>query len=94
MSSQQEVPNTGAGGYRQPGADVLNGQQLSAFQKQMADKLAGIVKDVDLRKWSVDQACSLAGSALEFSAEKPIDAVTLARAIHAFLTEEAAHMLK
>jgi FKBP-type peptidyl-prolyl cis-trans isomerase 2 len=72
--------------------ETLSGQQVQALQKQLADKMAGIVKDVDLRKWAVDQACSLAGSAMEFrhlsdNTEKP-DVVKLARSIHAFLTEE------
>jgi hypothetical protein len=68
-------------------AKPLAGDQMAVLQKQLADKMAAIVKDVDLRKWSVDQACSLAGSALEFHAENPFDAVTLAREIHKFLTE-------
>lgn len=67
----------------------LNGQQLQALQQQMREKLTGIVKDVDLRKWSVDQACSLAGAAMEHETAKPVDTVTLARSIHAFLTEGA-----
>jgi hypothetical protein len=65
----------------------LNGQQLSAIQKQMQDRLAVLVKDVELRKWSVDQACGLAGAAVEHG-KKDIDVVTTARQIHAFLTEE------
>ncbi len=67
----------------------LNGQQMSALQKQMQDKLTGIVKDVDLRKWAVDQACGLAGVSIEH-ATTVIDAVKMAREIHAFLTEGAA----
>jgi hypothetical protein len=66
----------------------LNAQQMSALQKQMAEKLTGIVKDVDLRKWSVDQACGLAGTAMEHS-KAAVDPVKTAREIHAFLTEGA-----
>jgi len=66
----------------------LNGQQMSALQKQMQDKLVGIVKDVDLRKWSVDQACGLAGAAIEHKGAV-IDPVKTARQIHEFLTEGA-----
>jgi hypothetical protein len=65
---------------------TLNGQQMSALHKNMSDKLAGIVKDVELRKWAVDQACGLAGAAYEGEAPT-IEVVALARAIHAFLTE-------
>ena len=77
----------------QPPDEHLSGQQIQAIQKQMADKLAGVVKDVDLRKWAVDQAIGLAGSAIEFTAE-PVDAVKLARLIHSFLTEGNEVMLK
>ena len=66
--------------------ETLSGQQIQALQKQLTDKMAGIVKDVDLRKWSVDQACGLAGAAIEAETEQP-DVVKLARAIHSFLTE-------
>jgi hypothetical protein len=65
----------------------MSGAQLQALQKQLTDKLAGIVKDVELRKWSIDQACGLAGSAIEFGGSG--NAVELARAIHTFLTEAA-----
>ena len=67
-------------------AKPLAGDQMAVLQKQMADKMAGIVKDVDLRKWSIDQACGLAGAAIEAETEQP-DVVKLARSIHAFLTE-------
>ena len=66
----------------------LNGQQMAALQKSMSERLADIKKDVELRKWSVDQACSLAGAAYESDdIHAPFDTVALARAIHAFLTE-------
>lgn len=64
----------------------LNGQQLSALQQKFAGDLASIKKDVDLRKWAVDQACGLAGTAIEGD-KKPVDVVATARAIHGFLTE-------
>lgn len=67
---------------------ALSGQQMSALQKQMQEKLTSIVRDVDLRKWSVDQACGLAGAAMEHESDH-IDAVKMAREIHAFLTEGA-----
>lgn len=75
-----------AGGASPP--ETMSGQQLSALQKQMQEKLTGIVKDVDLRKWSVDQACGLAGTAIE-SGKATVDVVKTAREIHAFLTEGA-----
>lgn len=70
---------------------ALTGQQLAALQKQMAEKMTGIVKDVELRKWAVDQACSLVGAAHEQPDGKITfpDPVALARGIHAFLTEGA-----
>ena len=64
----------------------LSGQQIQALQKGMHEKMAGLVKDVELRKWSVDQACGLAGVAIEGD-KKPVDVVKTAREIHAFLTE-------
>jgi hypothetical protein len=82
MASQDQAKSYTGGG----GATPLAGDQMAALQKQMTDKMAGIVKDVDLRKWSVDQACGLAGAAVEASSE-PVDVVKLARAIHSFLTE-------
>ena len=69
-----------------------NAAQVSALQKQMAEKLTTIVKDVELRKWAVDQACGLAGAALEAEADKPVDVVKTAREIHSFLTEAAAEV--
>lgn len=70
--------------------EALNGQQIQALQKQMAEQFAGAIKDVELRKWSVDQACGLAGTAMENEAARPIDVVVLARCIHSFLTEKLA----
>jgi hypothetical protein len=66
----------------------LNGQQMSALQKQFAAELVNLRKDVDLRKWSVDQACGLAGAAIEHKGTV-IDPVKTARQIHEFLTEGA-----
>jgi hypothetical protein len=74
---QEQTKTTG-----QP--ETLNGQQMSALHKQMAGTLADIKKDVELRKWAVDQACGIVGS------ETPppdADVVHLARQIYAFLTE-------
>jgi hypothetical protein len=65
---------------------TLSGQQIQALQKQLTDKMAGIVKDVDLRKWSVDQACGIASAAME-AEHGMIEVVVLARTIHKFLTE-------
>lgn len=70
----------------------LNGQQMAALQKQMADKLAGVMKDIELRKWAVDQACSLEAAALEAETPTRLDPVIVARSIHAFLTEGAAEV--
>jgi len=67
----------------------LSAQQMQALQKDMAARLAAITKDVELRKWAVDQACGLAGAQVEADADQICDPVALARAIHAFLTEAA-----
>ena len=67
----------------------LSGQQLQAMSKQYADALVAVRKDIELRKWAVDQACGLAGS--ESRADVPImNVLELARSIHAFLVEGAA----
>jgi hypothetical protein len=66
----------------------LNAQQMQALAKQHADALIAIKRDVDLRKWAVDQACGLAGAAYEAEAQA-VEVVSVARKIHDFLTESA-----
>lgn len=66
-------------------APPLSGQQMQSMAKQYADALAAKVKDIELRKWAVDQACGLAGSENCTTADK--DPVAVARLIHAFLIE-------
>jgi hypothetical protein len=69
----------GMGNNPQP----LSGQQMQALAKNHADALAAIKRDIEMRKWAVDQACGLAGAENSVI----IDAVALARSIHAFLVE-------
>jgi hypothetical protein len=57
--------------------------------KQTVAAIHTILKDVELRKWAVDQACGQVAAEIEGHVGKPSDTVTLARAIHAFLTEGA-----
>jgi hypothetical protein len=71
------------------GSQQLSAQQMQALTKSYADALVAIKRDVELRKWSVDQACSLAGSQLEAEVPVMMHPITLAREIHAFLTEGA-----
>ena len=71
-------------------APPLSGQQMQSMAKQYADALAAKVKDIELRKWAVDQACGLAGSSDEEARVTFHDPVALARLIHAFLIEGAA----
>jgi hypothetical protein len=67
--------------------ESLSGQQLQALAKNHAESLAAIKRDVELRKWAADQACSIV---VEMSAAEGFDEVIkIARAIHAFLTEGA-----
>jgi hypothetical protein len=70
--------------------ETLNGQQMAALQKQMSVTLADIKKDVELRKWAVDQACSLVAAAFENEIPHTLEVVALSRSIHAFLTEVTA----
>jgi hypothetical protein len=79
LPSEQLPPN-------QP--NVLSGQQVQSLQQAHAAALAGIKRDIELRKWAVDQACGLAGSENCTTADK--DPVAVARSIHAFLVEGAA----
>jgi hypothetical protein len=70
----------------------LSGQQIQALAKQHATELAAIRKDIELRKWAMDQACSVVGAANEAMDEGSVtfhDPVSLARSIHAFLVEGA-----
>jgi hypothetical protein len=71
----------------------LSGAQMSLVQKQLAVQAEYIRKDVDLRKWAVDQAIGLAGAMLENNAstagKSTFDVIQISRAIHAFLTEAA-----
>jgi hypothetical protein len=81
MMDQQDG-HPGYGGTLQPN---LSGQQLQALAKNHADHLAHIKRDVELRKWAVDQACGLIGAYNEYD-----DTVMgLARDIHHFLVEGA-----
>jgi hypothetical protein len=66
----------------------LSSQQIQALAKQHADALLAIKRDVDLRKWAVDQACGLASAAYEAEAQA-VEVVSVARKIHDFLTEAA-----
>ena len=62
-----------------------NAQQYQAVAKQYGDALIAIKKDIERRKWAVDQACGLSGSE---NAIVP-DVMELARNIHAFIVESA-----
>jgi hypothetical protein len=64
----------------------LSGQQMQAMANQHAAALQAIKRDIELRKWAVDQACGLAGSE---SMQIKIDPIKLARELHAFLVEAA-----
>jgi hypothetical protein len=69
---------------------ALSGQQMQSLAKNHADALAAIKRDVELRKWAVDQACGLAGAEARTEADlRIVDPVGLARSIHAFLVEGA-----
>jgi hypothetical protein len=73
----------------QPREQPLSAQQMQSLAKQHADALVAIRKDVELRKWAVDQACGVAGAGAEqheaITTLAPV--VILAREIHAFLVE-------
>ncbi len=58
----------------------LSGQQLAALQKQMAATIDRILRDVELRKLALDQACKMAGTG---------NPVELAKLMHEFLTAPA-----
>lgn len=65
-------------------AQPLNAQQYQSLAKQYADALIAVKKDIELRKWVMDQACSLCG------AEGPVtftDPIALAKEMHAFIVE-------
>jgi hypothetical protein len=74
--------------YQKQAEQPLSAQQMQALAKQHADALLAIKRDVDLRKWAVDQACGLAGAAYEAEG-MAVDVVAVGREIHAFLTEAA-----
>jgi hypothetical protein len=67
----------------------LSGQQMQALAKNHADALAAIKRDIELRKWAVDQAIGLAGSERPLPRDMYRDPMKIAREIHAFLVEGA-----
>ena len=73
----------------QPREQPLSAQQMQSLARQHADALVAIKKDVELRKWAVDQACGLAGAEVEADT-RIVNPVALAREIHAFIVEGAA----
>jgi hypothetical protein len=86
--NEQFPPPTNQRNPQQP--DTLSGQQLQALAKQHADAIAAIKRDIELRKWAVDQACGLVGAMVESEESSTItNPVVLAREIHAFLVEAA-----
>ena len=90
-SNDHPMKHVGGGGSAGPvGSQPLSAQQMQSLAKQHADALLSIKKDVELRKWAVDQACGLAGSSDEEARVTFHDPVALARLIHAFLIEGAA----
>jgi hypothetical protein len=68
-------------------SEVLTGLQIQAMQKQIADQMAGIVKDIALRKHALGEAVKVmqAASVGIIPADKVLD---LAKQMHDFLTEE------
>jgi hypothetical protein len=73
-----------------PAHDGLTGQQMQAMANQHAAALQAIRRDIETRKWAVDQACGLVGTQAEAEVQVMLHPVQLAREIHAFLVEGAA----
>jgi hypothetical protein len=78
----------------QASQQMLNGQQMQAIAAKYGEQLAAIKKDIELRKWVMDQACSVVAASNEASEGRDgvvtfHDPITLARAMHAFLVEGA-----
>lgn len=74
--------------------EPLNGQQMQALQKQYHEALMGIGRDIELRKYAIDQAFRLA-SASNGARDGVVtyhDPVALAKAIHDFITLPAAEV--
>lgn len=93
MNEQQKVPLSEQYSAHNPKGvrpeQPLSAQQMQALAKQHAEQLTLIRRDVDLRKWAVDQACGMAGAAYEAESDTHMDVIGMARRIHAFLTEAA-----
>lgn len=84
MSEQQ-----GQGAMSGQQVQAISGQQMQALGKHYADALTAIKRDIELRKWAVDQACGMSGAQIEAEAPVIMHPVQLAREIHAFLVEGA-----
>lgn len=89
LSEQYSVHNPKGVKAALPPDQPLSGQQMQALATRHAETLTAIKRDVELRKWAVDQACGLSGTMIEAQAPAPVCPVDLAREIHAFLTEAA-----
>jgi len=69
----------------------LGGHQIQAIQKQMLAEFQRALDDVELRKIALGHASDLARTAAPLGLT--VDPVTLAREMHAFLSEGAAAVL-
>jgi hypothetical protein len=64
--------------------ESLSAQQMQALQKQYAEGIMAIRKDLELRKLALDQACNLVSTT-----KGTVDPIDLARKLHSFLIEGA-----
>ena len=62
--------------------EPLSGHQIQVIRQQMLNEFQRALDDVELRKIALQHACALAGRA-------NVEPVTLAREMHAFLSEGA-----
>lgn len=70
----------------------LSGQQVSAIQKASEAALARVIRDIELRKFSLSEAARVTEAALRADPKDTIDVIKLAESIHAFLTAPGAEV--
>jgi hypothetical protein len=66
--------------------EPLSGQQVQALQKHLAETVARILRDVELRKFVLQEAVAAAKAAYPIGS---VDIMPLAKQMHEFLTAAA-----
>jgi hypothetical protein len=91
MTNEQQ-PNLSGHRVQDLQSERLGGHQIQAIRQQMLNEFQRALDDVELRKIALAHAATLAQASLSARAlpAEFVEPVTLAREMHAFLSEGAA----